>query len=148
MKKLADRTFWWIELFAGLGFMTVGFFQDCSLTFGTAIISLALWPTLFLSAAACIYRLLHFKTYSKSRGFWLIAALCVTYLLSTFLNRRYGWYENIRTLIMQGILFLMVYCYKESRSAEDIRKRRVWIGFKCMCCTDRYELCLYASRKK
>ena len=41
MKKLADRTFWWIELFAGLGFMTVGFFQDCSLTFGTAIISLA-----------------------------------------------------------------------------------------------------------
>ena len=40
MKKLADRTFWWIELFAGLGFMTVGFFQDCSLTFGTAIIYL------------------------------------------------------------------------------------------------------------
>lgn len=134
MKKLTDRTFWWIELFAGLGFMTVGFFQDCSLTFGTAIISLALWPTLFLSAAACIYRLLHFKTYSKSRGFWLIAALCVTYLLSTFLNRRYGWYENIRTLIMQGILFLMVYCYKESRSAEDIRKRRVWIGFYLSVC--------------
>lgn len=69
MKKLADRTFWWIELFAGLGFMTVGFFQDCSLTFGTAIISLALWPTLFLSAAVCVYRLLHFKTYSKSHGF-------------------------------------------------------------------------------
>ena len=42
MEKLADRTFWWIELFAGLGFMTVGFFQDCSLTFGTAIISLAI----------------------------------------------------------------------------------------------------------
>lgn len=134
MKKLADRTFWWIELFAGLGFMTVGFFQDCSLTFGTAIISLALWPTLFLSAAVCVYRLLHFKTYSKSRGFWLIAALCVTYLLSTFLNRQYGWYENIRTLIMQGILFLMVYCYKESRSAEDIRKRRVWIGFYLSVC--------------
>ena len=90
MKKLADRTFWWIELFAGLGFMTVGFFQDCSLTFGTAIISLALWPTLFLSAAVCVYRLLHFKTYSKSRGFWLIAALCVTYLLSTFLQTLYG----------------------------------------------------------
>ena len=134
MKKLADRTFWWIELFAGLGFMTVGFFQDCSLTFGTAIISLALWPTLFLSATVCVYRLLHFKTYSKSRGFWLIAALCVTYLLSTFLNRQYGWYENIRTLIMQGILFLMVYCYKESRSAEDIRKRRVWIGFYLSAC--------------
>lgn len=77
---------------------------------------------------------LHFKTYSKSRGFWLIAALCVTYLLSTFLNRQYGWYENIRTLIMQGILFLMVYCYKESRSAEDIRKRRVWIGFYLSVC--------------
>ena len=69
MKKLADRTFWWIELFAGLGFMTVGFFQDCSLTFGTAIISLALWPTLFLSAAVCVYRLYTLRRTVKAVAF-------------------------------------------------------------------------------
>ena len=38
MKRIA----WWGELIAGLGLMTVGFLQACSLTFDKSIISMVL----------------------------------------------------------------------------------------------------------
>ena len=75
MKRIA----WWGELIAGLGLMTVGFLQACSLTFGKSIISMVLWPAIGLSAILCLYRFIHLPRYWKSRQFWVIVAFCLSH---------------------------------------------------------------------
>lgn len=130
MKRIA----WWGELIAGLGLMTVGFLQACSLTFGKSIISLVLWPTIGLSAVMCLYRLIHLPRYWKSRQFWLIVAFCLSFLLSTVLNMAYGWYDNLRTLVMQGILFFLIYCYRPDQREETLRRNHIFTGYYLIVC--------------
>lgn len=130
MRRLA----WWLELLAGLGLLSVGFLQDCSLTFGRPVISAVLWPTLLLCGAACLLRVLQIRHYWKSKGFWLYAAFLASILLSAALNVHYGWYENFRTLIFQGVLFLMVFCNREPAEAGDLRKKNIWIGYYLGVC--------------
>lgn len=130
MKKMV----WWIELLAGIGLLTVGFLQDCSLSFNRPMISYVLWPSVLLAGLACLYRAAHFRRYLKSKGSWILIALCAGYLISTILSVRYGWYENIRTLILQGFLFFMVYCYPADGSAQERKKRNVWIGYYLVAC--------------
>lgn len=57
------RVIWWGELLAGLGLLTVGFLQDCSLTFGRPVISYVLWPTILMAGLMCLYRIVHLKHY-------------------------------------------------------------------------------------
>ncbi len=128
------RVIWWGELLAGLGLLTVGFLQDCSLTFGRPLISYVLWPTIFLAGLLCLYRVIHLKHYWKSRGFWLMVAFCGCYLISTALNFRFGWYENIRTLILQGFLFFLIYCYPDEPEVNGSRKRDIWMGYYIIAC--------------
>ena len=129
------RVIWWGELLAGLGLLTVGFLQDCSLTFGRPLISYVLWPTIFLAGLLCLYRVIHLKYYWKSRGFWLMVAFCGCYLISTVLNIRFGWYENIRTLILQGFLFFLIYCYPDEPEVNGSRKRDIWMGYFIIACS-------------
>lgn len=129
------RVIWWGELLAGLGLLTVGFLQDCSLTFGRSVISYVLWPTILLAGLVCLYRVAHLKHYWKSRGFWLLAAFCLCYLISTVLNIKYGWYENIRTLILQGFLFFLIYCYPDEPEVHGTRKRVIWMGYFIIACS-------------
>lgn len=128
------RVIWWCELLCGLGLLSVGFLQDCSLTFGRPIISLMLWPTILLCGVMCLYRLVHFRQYWSSRFFWLLVAFCVSFLISTVVNRRFGWYENIRTLILQGFLFFLIYCYRNGSLEEERRKRRIFAGYYLAVC--------------
>lgn len=128
------RVIWWGELLAGLGLLTVGFLQDCSLTFGRPLISYVLWPTIFLAGLLCLYRVIHLKYYWKSRGFWLMVAFCGCYLISTVLNIRFGWYENIRTLILQGFLFFLIYCYPDREEDGETMKRNIWMGYYIIAC--------------
>ncbi len=130
MKRIA----WWGELIAGLGLMTVGFLQACSLTFGKSIISMVLWPTIGLSAILCLYRFIHLPRYWKSRQFWVIVAFCLSFLLSTVLNMAYGWYDNLRTLVMQGILFFLIYCYRPDQREETLRRNHIFTGYYLIAC--------------
>lgn len=118
----------------GPGLLTVGFLQDCSLTFGRPLISYVLWPTIFLAGLLCLYRVIHLKYYWKSRGFWLMVAFCGCYLISTVLNIRFGWYENIRTLILQGFLFFLIYCYPDREEDGETMKRNIWKGYYIIAC--------------
>ena len=128
------RVIWWCELLCGLGLLSVGFLQDCSLTFGRPVISLVLWPTILLCGVMCLYRAVHFRQYWNSRFFWLLAAFCVSFLISTVVNRRFGWYENFRTLILQGFLFFLIYCYRDGSMEEERKKRRVFVGYYLGVC--------------
>lgn len=111
MEKKSRNIIWWLELIIKLGLLTVGFLEASSLTFGKPIVSLFLWPTVFGGGLLMLIRLVHWKSYWRSKNFFMLVAFCVSYLVSIVVNIRYGWYTNIRTLIWCAFLFFLVYCY-------------------------------------
>ena len=110
---------WWLELLFILGMLVVGLMEACSLTFGKRIISLFLWPSVFVGAAVMVYRMISFRAYSRMRCFFLLAAFCVSYGISTIANWDYGYYRNIRILILLAYSFFVVYGYSYERRPEE-----------------------------
>lgn len=119
MEKNRKTVVWWLELIVKFGLLTVGFLEACSLTFGKPIISLFLWPTVFLGGILLVVRLIHWKSYRRSKNFFMLLVFCVSYALSMLVNIRYGWYTNFRTLIWCGFLFFLVYCYRAEDSIQE-----------------------------
>ena len=118
MEKYKQKSIWWLELIAKLGILTVGFLEASSLTFGKPVISLVLWPTVFLGGILLLVRLVHWREYWRSVNFFLLLAFCVSYLVSMALNVKYGWYTNLRTLIWMAFLMFLLYCYREREPLE------------------------------
>ena len=131
MKKVMNG----VEVAAGLGLLAVGFLQACSLTFGRPIISFVLWPMLALAAAVLLYRVIRFRHYTRTRLLWLMLAFCLSGLISTALNLRYGWYNNVRTIVLQAIFFFVVYAYddEETMAARE-EKTRIYAAFYLAAC--------------
>ncbi len=123
METKRKTIIWWLELIAKLGLLTVGFLEASSLTFGKPVISLFLWPTVLLGGILVLVRLLNWKSYWKSKNFFLLLAFCISYALSTVINIRYGWYTNVRTLIWCAFLFFLVYCYRTEDSVQENEKQ-------------------------
>ena len=61
-----------LELIFKLLFITYGFLQASSITFGNKIISVVLWPTIALGGLLILYRFLFFKKYKDSTGIYIL----------------------------------------------------------------------------
>ncbi len=98
-----------LEIIFKLMFMTVGLLQYSSLTAGTIIISIVQWPTVALGGLLLLWRLIHFRDYTRQRGIWLLIAFAASFVLSLVLNMSYGVYAGVRTFIFLcfevGLLF-------------------------------------------
>ncbi len=106
-------------------FMTVGFLQICSLTFGHPIISVIQWPTIALGGVIIAYRFLNFKHYISSKGLWLLVALAAAYLVSTAITYKYGYYENIRHLIFMVFQFGILYATGNEDKDYSIKRLKI-----------------------
>ncbi len=87
-----------LELIFKLLFITYGFLQASSITFGNKIISVVLWPTIALGGLLILYRFLFFKKYKDSTGIYILI-FCGQ--LCHFINfmRQYGVSENFLSCI-------------------------------------------------
>lgn len=112
-------------LIFSLLFMTVGFLQTSSLTFGNIIISVVQWPTIALGMIILLERFINFKHYIKTRGIILLIIFAVGYFASSILTVRYGWYSNLRFLIFMVFQFGILYATDYNENPEDVRKRLV-----------------------
>lgn len=79
--------------------------------------------TVILGAFLLMVRMINYKHYWKTKNFWLLFALCVSYLLSIVMNIQYGWYNNIRTLCWMALLFFLIYCYHDEDPVERSQKQ-------------------------
>lgn len=126
MEKLYAKTrrldFLGVTLFMLL-FLTVGFLQASSLTFGKPIISFVQWPAIALGCVLLIVRLLNVKYYMRSRGILLLVLFGVSYALSSLWTIRYGWYENARTLVFMAFQFGLLYATDDGTDREKTRKQ-------------------------
>lgn len=105
-----------------------------ALTSGLAYFS---YVTAILGAAVLLFRLLHFKQYTKTRGILWLVLFCGSYCLSALLTRAYGLTENIQAMVWIVIQFFIVYTYDNDRSIEkDKREIRVigwfFLAYTCL----------------
>ncbi len=104
-------------------FMTVGFLQASSLTFGKPIISIVQWPTVGLGCAILLERVINFKHYIKTRGIILLILFAFGYIVSAVITLKYGYYNNIRTLVFMAMQFGLLYATDSDYNTEDSRLR-------------------------
>lgn len=110
-------------LIFSLLFMTVGFLQASSLTFGHPIISVLQWPTVGLGCLILLERFINFKHYVKTRGIILLILFAAGYVVSTIITFKYGYYNNVRTLAFMVMQFGLLYA-TDSDSDPEVSRRR------------------------
>lgn len=104
-------------------FLTIGFMQTCNITFGHKIISVVLWPTVFLGIIILIYRMIHIDRYYKSKGLILLVLFTLSFFISTILFRKYGIYENIRSMAWMIYQFGILYAYDLGKEPAYYKKQ-------------------------
>ena len=109
-------------LIFSLLFITVGFLQSCSLTFGKLIISCVQWPAVALGCLIILERLINFKHYIKTRGIILLVFFALSYVASSFWTMRYGWYENVRFLVFMVFQFGILYATDAEQNPDESKK--------------------------
>ena len=111
-----------LELIFKLLFITYGFLQASSLTFGNKIISVVLWPTIALGGLLILYRFLFFKKYKDSTGLYILIFFAFSYAISSFFMRQYGISDNFRYFVFLVLQFGMLYAYKNGDCIEKVKK--------------------------
>lgn len=104
-------------------FLTVGFLQASSLTFGKPIISWVQWPAVALGCLIILERLINFKHYIKTRGIILLVIFALSYAAASVWTIRYGWYENARFLAFMVFQFGILYSTDCSENPDNSKKR-------------------------
>lgn len=121
--KIPDKYEEIISIVFKVLFIIVGFMQACNITFGHKIISVFLWPTVFLGLIILAYRLIHIKRYYKSKGLILLVLFTLSFFISTVLARRYGIYENIRAMAWMIYQFGILYAYDCNKEPVYYKKQ-------------------------
>ncbi len=120
--KKYDKVFDKLTTIFILMFLTVGFLQNCSLTFGTKIISLVQWPTVFLGGLVIVYRLINIKRFVCNKHIWLLVAFIVSFVISMLMNFKYGFYDNFRALIFLVFQICILFAIDAVKSLERLKK--------------------------
>ena len=104
-------------------FLTVGFLQASSLTFGKPIISWVQWPAVALGCLIIFERLINFKHYIKTRGIILLVIFALSYAASSIWTIRYGWYDNARFLAFMIFQFGILYATDTEENPDNSKIR-------------------------
>lgn len=115
----------WFKLFYFL-LVLLSFNSLCALTRGLSLTSYAIAA---LGAAVLLFRLVHFKQYTKTRGIIWLVLFCGSYCLSALLTRAFGLTENIQAMVWMVIQFFIVYTYDNERPIEKDKKEIRVIGW-------------------
>ena len=94
-----------------------------SLTSGTRIVSLFLWPTYFFGAALLLWRIFDIKHYIRMPGIWLLVIMCAVCAASIVLNRQYNLKKNVIYLAMWVFYFFMLFLRRDTDTGEMVRRQ-------------------------
>ncbi len=111
-----------LEIAFKLMFLSIGFLQYSSLTFGSPIISWVQWPMLALGGVLLLCRVKDWRLYACTKGFWLLMLFTVSYAVSAAVNLKYGWYDNLRFLIFLGLQITLLFTYSKNTPAAASRR--------------------------
>ena len=106
-------------------FLIEGYLQTCSFTFGKKIISFFLWPTIILGIIILIYRVIEYKRFYNDKKIIILIFFCLSFMISSILQRQYGMYTNIRTLGIIVLQFFILFWNDAETEIEKIEKEKL-----------------------
>lgn len=78
--------------------------------------------TLGLGVLLILVRIIRYKKYVKMPGIFLMLLFCISFAFSSFMNRQYEFWGNMKWVIWTGILFFALYVCDLERDREVYRK--------------------------
>lgn len=99
-----------------------------SLTFGSPVISAAMWASWLLGAGLLLCRLRNWKDYLRMPGLVCLAAMCGICAVSILLNRQYDFKTNLIYLIFWVFYFFLFFAQNPRTSMERIKRRFRLLG--------------------
>ena len=99
-----------------------------NITYGTKIISIFMWPSLLLGLFIVLYRFLNYKKFIKMPGIIGILGLLFSIGISTLLNYKYSFKENIVFCIYWVLFFVVLYFTDDEAPVEKIIQKLKVIG--------------------
>lgn len=99
-----------------------------NLTFGKPILSYFMWLSIGIGGIVILLRLIRIKSVIKSKYLWLLILFAFSHLISSAVNIRYGYYENLKLLVWMVFQFGILYAYDDDRKKKDIRKEFFGLG--------------------
>lgn len=78
--------------------------------------------TLVSAVAVMLIRVINYRKYMKMPGIILMILFCVSFAVSSFMNRQYDFAGNLKWIIWTGILFFALYVCDLERDTAEYRK--------------------------
>lgn len=110
----------YLELLFKISYVLLAFATYVTLLYASPVQPLLVKLTIVLGAVLILTRLLKWKDYVKTPGLLLMALMCASFLLSTFMNRQYGMTDNLKWLIWMGIQFFGLYAMPLKRDKSHV----------------------------
>ena len=104
------------------------YFQSMVIFHRTVFVGIALWCLLLLGAVSCVLRITRYKYFVKTPGMILLALFLVSYIISIFVNIKYGINADVANLVILGLTFAIVYLQDSSRDKIDVKKEMAIIS--------------------
>ena len=73
-------------------------------------------------------RITRYKYFVKTPGMILLALFLVSYIISIFVNIKYGINADVANLVILGLTFAIVYLQDSSRDKIDVKKEMAIIS--------------------
>lgn len=115
MKKIVNK----LEEYIIYAIMILAFLMYSSATQNTILISGLIWPIVVLSMICIIVRIFNYNNYKINMFHKLLLAFIISYIISLLLNISYGYYQNLRTLVLMLIIIGIVYTKKKDDNTKN-----------------------------
>lgn len=110
----------YLELAFKISYILLAFATYVTVLYMSSAQSIFVKPTMLLGALVILLRVIHWKDYRKTPALILMALMCLSFLLSTFMNRQYGMTDNLKWLIWMGIQFFGLYAIPLKREKSHV----------------------------
>lgn len=100
-----------------------------SLFYGQKIISFVLWPSVLIGFIVLLGRAVLYKRYIKMPGLIFLALFLVSFAVSSVVNIRYGYTENIIKFIFLLFFFFIFFTKEESITLSTMKKEARIMGW-------------------
>ena len=111
-----------LELVFKISYLCLSFATFVSVIYISPVQPILVKLTLVLGALVILVRVINWKKYRKMPCLILMVLFCLSFLLSTFMNRQYGMTDNLKWILWTGLQFFALYVCDVERDTEKYRK--------------------------
>lgn len=110
----------YLELAFKISYILLAFATYVTVLYMSPAQSIFVKLTMALGALVILLRVIRWKDYKNTPGLILMVLMCLSFLLSTFMNRQYGMTDNLKWLIWMGIQFFGLYAIPLKREKSHV----------------------------